>query len=231
DYTVKLWDTATGQCQQTLEGHSSTVNSVAFSPDGRQLASGSDDKTVKLWDTATGQCQQTLEGHSHWVMSVAFSPDGRQLASGSGDKTVKLWDTATGQCQQTLEGHSSTVFSVAFSPDGRQLASGSSDYTVKLWDTATGQCQQTLKGHSSLENVFEVAIQERTGDLMGQRHMLSQQDVWITNRAQNILWLPPEYRASSHAEDGSKIAVGCRSGRVLLLCFESEYQQLSSTSY
>ncbi|KAF4417603.1 Vegetative incompatibility protein HET-E-1 [Colletotrichum fructicola] len=167
DSTVKLWDTATGQCQQTLEGHSSDVYSVAFSPDGRQLASGSGDSTVKLWDTATGQCQQTLEGHSSDVNSVAFSPDGRQLASGSGDSTVKLWDTATGQCQQTLEGHSSDVNSVAFSPDGRQLASGSHDSTVKLWDTATGQCQQTLEGHNSLENVFEVAIQEPTGDLMG----------------------------------------------------------------
>ncbi|KAF4884464.1 Vegetative incompatibility protein HET-E-1 [Colletotrichum fructicola] len=166
DITVKLWDTATGECQQTLEGHSGSVLSVAFSPDGRQLASGSHNKTVKLWDTATGQCQQTLEGHSDWVLSVAFSPDGRQLASGSDDNTVKLWDTATGQCQQTLEGHSDSVLSVAFSLDGRQLASGSRDITVKLWDTATGQCQQTLEGHNSLENVFEVAIQEPTGDLM-----------------------------------------------------------------
>ncbi|KAF6783768.1 WD-repeat protein [Colletotrichum sojae] len=128
-------------------------------------------------------------------------------------------------CQQTLEGHSIWVYSVAFSPDGRQLASGFNDSTVKVWDTATGQCQQTLEGHSTLENVFEVAIQERTGDLTGQHHMLSQQDVWITNRSQNILWLPPEYRASSHAEDGSKIAVGCQSGRVLLLCFELVCQQ------
>ncbi|WYZ35383.1 hypothetical protein EsH8_X_000030 [Colletotrichum jinshuiense] len=150
--TVKLWDVVTGQCQQTLEGHSNWVNSVAFSPDGRQLASASDDETVKLWDVVTGQCQQTLEGHSDLVNSVAFSPDGRQLASASNDETVKLWDVATGQCQQTLEGHGYLVNSVAFSPDGRQLVSASSDKTVKLWNIVTGQCQQTLEGHRDSVN-------------------------------------------------------------------------------
>jgi WD40 repeat protein len=90
---------------QTLEGHSDLVLSVAISPDGRLLVSGSYDKTVRLWETATGRLQQTLEGHTDGVMS---------LASGSYDKIVRLWDTATGRLQQTLEGHTDVVVSVAF---------------------------------------------------------------------------------------------------------------------
>jgi WD40 repeat protein len=99
---------------------------VAFSPDGRLLASGSDDHTVKLWDVETGQEVRTLRGHTDWVWSVAFSPDGRLLASGSGTSTVKLWDVAS---RVAGSAHPARAYglgaSVAFSPDGRLLASGS----------------------------------------------------------------------------------------------------------
>ncbi|KAL6890082.1 WD40-repeat-containing domain protein [Trichoderma evansii] len=133
---------------QTLVGHSARVSFVAFSPDGKQIISGSDDRIIKLWDAATGDLQKTLAGHLGSVSTVAFSPDGKQIASGSYDDTVKLWDAATGDLQKTLAGHTDSVSTVAFSPDGKQIASGSCDETIKLWDTATGDLQKTLVGHS-----------------------------------------------------------------------------------
>ena len=109
------------------------VWSVAFSPDGRTLASGSFEE-IRLWDAVSGAHQQTLTGHTSFVSSVAFSPDGRTLASGSGHFTIRLWDAVSGAYQRTLAARTERINSVAFSPDGRTLASGSRDGTVLLWE-------------------------------------------------------------------------------------------------
>jgi WD40 repeat protein len=106
---------------QTLEGHTGWVDSVAFSPDGKQVVSGSHDETVRLWDVATGASLQTLEGHPGSVNSVAFSPDGKQVVSESNDETVRLWDAATGAPLLTLKGHIGSN-SMAFLPDVKLLS-------------------------------------------------------------------------------------------------------------
>ncbi|KAJ5337057.1 G-protein beta WD- 40 repeats containing protein [Penicillium brevicompactum] len=161
DDTVKLWDSTTGDVYRSLESHSSRktlighigpVTAVAFSADGQQIASGSDDTTIKLWNPRTGDLEKCLSGHSSQITAISFSSDGKQIVSGAHDHTIKIWDTATANVQKTLVGHSGPVTALAISLDGKLLAFGSFDKTTKLWDTATTELQQTLGGHSDWVN-------------------------------------------------------------------------------
>jgi len=134
--------------RRILRGHTNRLKRIAWSPDGRFLASGSYDRTIRIWDVARGECKAVLEGHEDDVNCVAWSPDGRFLASGSDDRTIRIWDVAHGECKAVLEGHEDNVNSVAWSPDGHKLASGSSDKTICIWDSLNGNELHTFKDHT-----------------------------------------------------------------------------------
>ena len=161
DDSIRIWDTDTGHEIRTIKGHSNSINSVAFSPDGKQIVSGSEDKTIKLWDASTGQEIRTFSGYSKSVKSAAFSPDGRFIVScagelnifshlfdeSPGDNTIKLWDASTGREIKTFSGHQDRVNTVVFSSDGKQIISGSSDKSIKIFNASTGRVIRTISDH------------------------------------------------------------------------------------
>ncbi|KAF7524678.1 hypothetical protein G7054_g11335 [Neopestalotiopsis clavispora] len=249
DKTVKIWDATTGACLQTLEGHNDSVVWAVFSADTQLIASSSHDKTVKVWDAMTGACLQTLGGHSDPVRSITLTTDGQRLASSSGGKAVKIWNTTTGACLQTLEGHENVVTSVVFSVDGQCLASSSDDKSVRIWDVPTGVCLQMVDVGTELRcisfdsktprlytnlglldlrspNPAPISIAQATEDafLPSASHLgygISNDKAWVVKDGKNILWLPPQYRPAESTVVGSRIAIGCHSGCVLVMQFSS----------
>src|SRR5687767_11701557 len=181
-------------------GHTKPINAVAFSPDGRWLASGGKDDTIKIWDIATGHVLRTLYAHSSNVNALAVSPDGKFLASASGDmtdkrdlatfmrggiaggiadNTVRIWDVRTGREVRVLRGHELPVGGVAFSSDGRSLTSASGDL-IKVWDLSNGNELRSVKtkyDKSGMEKYDSI----RSFSIFGRDKRETQQAEWQKN--------------------------------------------------
>ncbi|KAH7113127.1 WD40-repeat-containing domain protein, partial [Dactylonectria estremocensis] len=156
----------------------------------------------KIWDASSGACLQTIKGHDGWVTSVVFSADGQRLASSSYDKTIKIWDASSGACLQTLD-------------VGRVI-------THLLFDQMTNSRLSTDIGVLNLDLSSANAAQLTEASLLDCSHYgygVSTDGMWIVKDGKRLIWLPPEYRVSESAVAGSTVAIGCRSGRVLVMQF------------
>lgn len=159
DQNVRIWNTQSGDCMMTLQGHCNWVYDVKFSPSGDWLASAGEDETaIWLWDLADGGSSRTLDGHSECVHCVAFSPNGQYLASGSDDETIRLWDLQAMICLRVLKGNECSVWAICFSPDGATISTGSrpgrtvheeKDRAIRTWSVLDGSCTSILRGHSN----------------------------------------------------------------------------------
>ena len=143
--SVEIWDVSTGRQMTTYQGHTASVMSIAYSPDGSQIATASLDRTARLWDTSSGKELAVFIGHTEAAICVAFSADGEHLATGAEDGTARIWETEQPNEFPSFVGHTASVNDIAFSADGNRLASASSDGTARIWKTSTGQGLLTLR--------------------------------------------------------------------------------------
>jgi WD40 repeat protein/class 3 adenylate cyclase len=187
--------------------HDAEVWTVTYSPDGKHIATASQDKMGRIWDAKTGQLLITLKGHTESVNGIAYSPDGKRLATTSDDHTAKVWDAATGKELLTLVGHAGVVKRIAFSPDGNRLVTTSVDGTAKVWDALTGKELLTFSGHTN--QVLDVAF-----DPNGKRVATCDGDsavrIWDPSSGKELLVLPfTESKwvgAIAFSRDGTRIA-------------------------
>ena len=206
---IRLFHLADNRQIRCLKGHyeNAWITSIAFSPDGKILASCSMDYSVKLWDIFTGDSLKTLTGHEKWLWAVVFSPDGKMLASGGDDYTIRLWDADTGDCKRIIQ-TDSMIFSLAYHPQKDILASGSHDGTVQLWSIRSGECQKSLVNHQN--SVWGVAFHP-TGHWLASGSLdqtIKLWDVFSGNCVNTMQGHTNGIRSIAFSADGKTIASG-----------------------
>ncbi len=198
-----------------LSSHDKEVWALAYTPDGRTLASAADDHTIKLWNPHDGILRNTLTGHLSLVSSLAVSPDGKTLASGSFDRTVRLWDLPSGRARVVLSGHTERVRGVAFSPDGQLLAASSSDGTIRIWDSKGGRKLTTLRGPG--DGLHDLAF-DHDGSRLVSACNSGALWVWDLTGGREPLTIPGPNACvtAAFSEDGSLLASGDDRGGVFI---------------
>ncbi len=206
DYTLILWNIATGKKLKTLKGHSYHVHSVAFSPDGKTALSGGGekDKTLKLWDITSGKELKSFIGHSNAVKTVAFSPDGKTALSGSTDNTIKLWDIASGKELKTISGYGN-VHRVEFSPDGKIALSGGN--TLTLWDIAMGKPLKTFDWHSGWVTPMAFSPDGKTALLRG-GYPDNTSKLWDITTGKELKTFAGDSYSAAFSPDGKTVLLG-----------------------
>lgn len=197
---------------QSTTNHTDTITTVAFSPDGKTLASGSLNRKIILWDIATGQPTKTLFGHTSYIYAVTYTPDGSFLISGGGDKTIRFWNSKTGEQTRTFEGHDASVTALAISPNGKVLASGDTFGTIKLWDIKEGKEMHSITSPIKVLEMILFLVFTPDGKTLADARGLPYIRLWNVQTSQEIGKLSADncrFTSVTISSNGKMIAGGC----------------------